>query len=54
MGTMVGASIPAACQDWANTKEAYRFFCNECVETTGRNENEPQKLKNLDASSERR
>lgn len=28
---MVGASIPAACQDWANTKAAYRFFSNPSV-----------------------
>jgi len=27
----VGDSIPAACQDWANTKAAYRFFSNERV-----------------------
>jgi hypothetical protein len=25
-------SIPFACQDWANTKAAYRFFANERVE----------------------
>src|SRR5436305_15328394 len=25
----VGKSIPWACQDWANTKAAYRFFSNE-------------------------
>jgi hypothetical protein len=31
MAAMVGASIPAACQDWANTKAAYRFFANEGV-----------------------
>lgn len=24
-------SIPLACQDWANTKAAYRFFANERV-----------------------
>jgi hypothetical protein len=24
----IGASIPFACQDWANTKAAYRFFSN--------------------------
>lgn len=29
-GTM-GASIPLACQDWANTKAAYRFFSNDRV-----------------------
>ncbi len=27
----VGNSIPLACQDWANTKAAYRFFSNERV-----------------------
>src|SRR5437899_12008780 len=27
----VGKSIPWACQDWANTKAAYRFFANEKV-----------------------
>jgi len=27
----VGESIPWACQDWANTKAAYRFFANERV-----------------------
>jgi len=27
----VGASIPLACQDWANTKAAYRFFSNRRV-----------------------
>lgn len=27
----VGKTIPAACQDWANTKAAYRFFSNERV-----------------------
>jgi len=31
IGAMVGGSIPAACQDWANTKAAYRFFSNESV-----------------------
>ena len=24
-----GESIPLACQDWANTKAAYRFFSND-------------------------
>jgi len=28
----MGESIPFACQDWANTKAAYRFFANERVE----------------------
>jgi hypothetical protein len=27
----IGDSIPAACQDWANTKAAYRFFSNERI-----------------------
>lgn len=27
----IGKSIPFACQDWANTKAAYRFFSNENV-----------------------
>lgn len=27
----IGNSIPLACQDWANTKAAYRFFSNERV-----------------------
>lgn len=25
----VGGSLPFACQDWANTKAAYRFLSNE-------------------------
>jgi Transposase DNA-binding len=31
MGGAMGASLPLACQDWANTKAAYRFFSNERV-----------------------
>lgn len=31
LASRVGGSIPAACQDWANTKAAYRFFSNETV-----------------------
>jgi len=27
----ISESIPLACQDWANTKAAYRFFANEPV-----------------------
>ncbi len=27
----IGQSVPYACQDWANTKAAYRFFSNEEV-----------------------
>jgi hypothetical protein len=31
IGDTVGESVPMACQDWANTKAAYRFFSNERV-----------------------
>jgi Transposase DNA-binding len=31
MAGAMGESIPFACQDWANTKAAYRFFANERV-----------------------
>ena len=31
MGSSVGQSIPLVCQDWANTKAAYRFFSNDRV-----------------------
>ena len=31
MGAGFGESIPLACQDWANTKAAYRFFSNDRV-----------------------
>ncbi len=31
IGDAVGESVPMACQDWANTKAAYRFFSNERV-----------------------
>jgi hypothetical protein len=34
MGNAMGRSIPFACQDWANTKAAYRFFSNERVTET--------------------
>jgi hypothetical protein len=27
----IGETIPMACQDWASTKAAYRFFSNERV-----------------------
>src|ERR687897_611076 len=27
----IGASLPLACQDWANTKAAYRFFSHDRV-----------------------
>jgi Transposase DNA-binding len=32
IGEGMGESIPYACQDWASTKAAYRFFANERVE----------------------
>ncbi|WP_139860272.1 IS4 family transposase [Bradyrhizobium ivorense] len=31
VGSDMGQSIPLVCQDWANTKAAYRFFSNERV-----------------------
>ena len=31
IGGAMGESIPLACQDWANTKAAYRFFSNDRV-----------------------
>jgi hypothetical protein len=31
MGNAIGSTVPLACQDWANTKAAYRFFSNERV-----------------------
>src|SRR2546421_9166823 len=31
LSTGVGESIPLVCQDWANTKAAYRFLSNERV-----------------------
>ena len=31
IGGAMGESIPLACEDWANTKAAYRFFSNERV-----------------------
>jgi hypothetical protein len=31
IGSDVGQSIPLVCQDWANTKAAYRFFSNDRV-----------------------
>jgi Transposase DNA-binding len=31
IGSAMGESIPLACQDWANTKAAYRLFSNERV-----------------------
>ena len=32
IGGAIGASLPFACQDWANTKAAYRFLSNERVD----------------------
>ena len=31
IGSAMGQSIPLVCQDWANTKAAYRFFSNDRV-----------------------
>jgi hypothetical protein len=31
MGSAMGQSIPLVCQDWTNTKAAYRFFSNDRV-----------------------
>src|SRR5205085_2581765 len=31
MSEQIGATVPMACQDWANTKAAYRFFDNDRV-----------------------
>jgi hypothetical protein len=31
MSDGIGESVPYACQDWANTKAAYRFFSNDTV-----------------------
>ena len=35
IGDGMGESIPFACQDWANTKAAYRFFANERIDEGG-------------------
>jgi hypothetical protein len=32
IGGAIGTSLPFACQDWANTKAAYRFLSNERVD----------------------
>lgn len=32
LGDRMGGTIPFACQDWASTKAAYRFFSNPNVE----------------------
>jgi hypothetical protein len=29
IGSAMGQSIPLVCQDWANTKAAYRFLSND-------------------------
>ncbi len=34
IGSAMGQSIPLVCQDWANTKAAYRFFSNDRVSET--------------------
>ncbi|MBY0588590.1 transposase [bacterium] len=31
IGQRIGEALPAACQDWAATKAAYRFFSNPRV-----------------------
>jgi hypothetical protein len=31
LGEKIGAALPTACQDWAATKAAYRFFSNPRV-----------------------
>jgi hypothetical protein len=31
IGSAMGQSIPLVCQDWANTKAAYRFFSNDLL-----------------------
>ena len=35
IGSAIGQAIPFACQDWANTKAAYRFFSNDRVDEEG-------------------
>src|SRR3954469_16232415 len=32
LGRRIGGTLPAACQDWAATKAAYRFFSNPRVD----------------------
>ena len=32
LSQQIGAAVPAACQDWAATKAAYRFFSNRRVD----------------------
>jgi hypothetical protein len=35
LGGSIGGTIPFACQDWANTKAAYRFLSNDDVDEQG-------------------
>jgi hypothetical protein len=35
MADAVGAPLPLACQDWADTKAAYRFLSNGAVSEAG-------------------
>src|SRR6266436_1700788 len=35
IGSAMGQSIPLVCQDWGNTKAAYRFFSNDRVSEAG-------------------
>ena len=35
IGSDIGQSIPFVCQDWANTKAAYRFLANHRVSEAG-------------------
>src|SRR5687768_18026334 len=32
LGQRIGGTVPAACQDWAATKAAYRFFSNPRID----------------------
>jgi hypothetical protein len=32
LGRRIGSTVPLACQDWAATKAAYRFFDNQRVD----------------------
>ncbi|MBA3313749.1 MAG: transposase [Planctomycetota bacterium] len=35
LGGKIGGALPAACQDWAATKAAYRFFGNHDIPSSG-------------------
>lgn len=35
LSNSIGGTIPLACQDWANTKAAYRFLSNDRVDEQG-------------------